>query len=348
MKKIIMWGTIPFLLAGCYNREITYKEIVHTEIKIKEKSINYRDISVPEEGGMKFIRFTQEDEYISGPTVTKNKGVISWFASNLIAIDPKGDKIAYIGEKDEKRNIYIKNVKGGRTTIQRTFREDVHGVSFSRDGANISFVDKLDKDLNVYQINATEGAAVQQITNTESYETSPAYSADGSQIFYSKAEYSSSQDLMRYYIWSYDLSTALSTQYSEGFSPCLDKNDNLMYVTRNDKETGLGEIWSINLKTGQEMRILDDREKGFSTPQVSPDGKKLLITGSTLASSKRIENLDMYMVNTDGTGLTQMTFHPGNDVSAIWGPKGEKIFFLSQRGNAAGNFGVWMIEYTNN
>jgi hypothetical protein len=43
-----------------------------------------------------------------------------------------------------------------------------------------------------------------------------------------------------------------------------------------------------------------------------------------------------------------MTFHPGNDVSAIWGPKGEKIFFLSQRGNAAGNFGVWMIEYTNN
>jgi TolB protein len=118
-----------------------------------------------------------------------------------------------------------------------------------------------------------------------------------------------------------------------------------MYVTRNDKESGLGEIWSINLETGQEIRILDHPEMGFSTPKVSPDGTKLLCTGSTLATKERIENLDLYTVNVDGTGLTQLTFHQGNDVSGVWGPKGDKIYFMSQRGNEKGNYGVWMIDY---
>ncbi|MBK8927155.1 MAG: PD40 domain-containing protein [Crocinitomicaceae bacterium] len=84
---------------------------------------------------------------------------------------------------------------------------------------------------------------------------------------------------------------------------------------------------------------------GFSTPRLSPDGKKVLCVGSTLATRERMENLDLYIVNIDGTQLTQLTFHPGHDVSPEWSPDGSKIYFLSQRGTEDGGYNVWMIDY---
>lgn len=353
MEKNFIYGKIPFIfilllttftIESCYNRSTSYKEVTNVDVKIKERIIDYRAISVPEEGGMKFTRFTDEDEYVSGPAVYKEEGIITWFAAGLIDIDPNGEKVAFIGEKDGKTNVYIKSLLGGKTTIQRTFRDNIKGVAFSKDGTMISFVDEIDNNFDVYQIKADKGAAIQQITKSSSYESSPYYSNDGKLLFYSKAEYSSISKTSKYYIWSYNLNNSLSTQYSEGFSPCLSKNDNIMYITRNDKETGLGEIWSINIETGEEIRILDDSYRGFSTPRISPDGTKLLVTGSTLASKERIENLDLYTINVDGSNLTQLTFHPGSDVSGVWSPDGKHIYFLSQRGNEYGNFGIWMIN----
>lgn len=347
MRKGINLFVLIFALTllGCYDRGEAFTEKVETNVIIKDRQINYRQISVPEEGGMKFIRFTDEDEYVAGPNVKKNKGVISWYTSSLIDIDPNEEKVAFIGLKDGKTNIYIKSLLGGKTTIQRTFRDNVYGVAFSADGKMISFVDYIDDNYNVYQIKADKGAAIQEITKSKSSETSPVYSTDNKLLFYTKSEYSSTNKYYRYYIWSYNLTNSLTTQYSEGFSPCISKDNKLMYVTRNDKETGLGEIWSVNMDTGEEIRIVDDREKGFSTPKISPDGTKLLVTGSTLATKERIENLDLYTVNVDGSNLTQLTFHPGNDVSGVWSPKGDKIYFLSQRGNEKGNYGIWMINY---
>ena len=97
--------------------------------------------------------------------------------------------------------------------------------------------------------------------------------------------------------------------------------------------------------SGQEIQILADNERGFSTPKISPDGETLLVTGTTLATSNRIENLDLYTVKTDGTQLTQITFHPGHDLSPVWHPKKSEIFFLSQRGNEKGTYGIWSIKY---
>ncbi|MFK8045040.1 MAG: TolB family protein [Crocinitomicaceae bacterium] len=334
------------LVTSCYDRQTSFEEKTTVTINERERSVDYRALSVPEEGGMRFIRFTSEDEKVFGPSVRRRKGVLSWYTAPFIAVSPSGDKVAYIGSKDDKNNVYIKSLVGGKSTIQRTFRDKVLGVSFSKDGEKIAFVDVVDGNSDIFQINATQGAAVQQIAKSPSGETSPTYGY-GEELFYAKSEYASTIEKYRYYIWSYNLKTGLNTQYSEGHTPCLSKNDEMVYITRNDKELGFGEIWSIDLKTGQEIRILDDSERGFSTPQISPDGKKLLCTGSTLISRNRVENLDVYIVNTDGTGLTQLTFHPGDDVSAVWGPNGDKIYFLSQRGNEKGAYGVWMIDYKN-
>lgn len=57
------------------------------------------------------------------------------------------------------------------------------------------------------------------------------------------------------------------------------------------------------------------------------------------------QNLDLYVVRTDGTNLTQLTYHPGNYVSPIWSKDGKSIYFISQRGTEKGTWNIWKMTF---
>jgi TolB protein len=57
-------------------------------------------------------------------------------------------------------------------------------------------------------------------------------------------------------------------------------------------------------------------------PALSPDGKKV-----AFSSMQRDGNFEIYVVNTDGTGLTRLTNRVEDDVSPEWSPDGTKIVF---------------------
>ncbi|MBL7861538.1 MAG: PD40 domain-containing protein [Cyclobacteriaceae bacterium] len=310
-------------------------------------SINYLTTSVPEEGGIKFTQFTNDDEVALGPSIRRNAvtGVLEWYAAPLIAISPDGSRLSFLGKKDNKDNIFIKNTAGGRSTIQRTFRNQVNDMAFSPDGSKIAFTDsRLDQlgnfiDSDIYMINTTEGAAVQQVTTTPLVELGPCFAPDGKSLYFTKS------DGGRYYIWNVNLQSSLLTQYSEGFTPALSKDGKMLVITRNNKSTTRGEIWSIDLVTGTETLILNSEKMGFSSPQLSPDGELIVCVGSTEKLTNTPENLNIYTIRPDGTRLTQLTFHPGHDVSPVWAPDGKSIYFISQRGNPTGKFNVWRMEF---
>ena len=301
--------------------------------------IDYKVVSVPEEGGMRFVKYTEEHENVMGPlTVLNENGKLLWYAAPLISISPDGEKLAYIASGNNFTNLYLKNIDGGRTTIQRTFNRNINDMNFSPDGKSIAFTALKGNDQNVYLINAEEGAAVQQIVASTANELGASFSKDGELLFFTKEE------LGRFYVWSVNLNTALQTQYSEGFTPVMDPTGKFLVVTRNSKDGNRGEIWTIDLTKGTETQIMSDPTKGFSSPAISPDGKKVICVGNTEKESNRSQNLDLYMFNIDGTSLKQLTFHEGNDVSPQWSPDGNSIFFLSQRGNEKGKFNIWKVN----
>ncbi len=328
-KHILSSLIISLLLTSCF---ISKKVVV-----------NYAVISVPEEGGINFTQFTRDDENVVGPYIGMNEytGMLQWYAAPFIAVSPDGLKLAYSAQKNNANNIYIKNTTGGRSTVQRTFRNNILDMSFSPDGKKLAFTDWQSGNKNVYMINSMEGAAVQQITSTNSDELGPYFAPDGKSIFFSKSEGST------YYIWNFNLETSLLTQYSQGFTPCIAPDGENMIITRNNPDNQRGEIWMINLKTGMETLILNDPVKGFSSPHISPDGKKIVLVGTTGKTDSRPQNLDLYSVNIDGTMLTQLTFHPGHDVSPQWSPDGKSVYFISQRGNETGKYNVWRMENKN-
>lgn len=340
IKPLIIVG-IGLMLSGCMSRGSLKVPVV----TLTEKEINYTSLTVPEEGGIKFIKYTDQIDVVLGPWIQSDKGIISWYTPSMIGVSPDGGKIAYIARKDEKNNIFIKNTSGGRTTIQRTFRNNVLDVSYSPDGEHLVFTDEVNSNRNILQIRANQGASIQQLIVTDAMETSPVYSPDGNHIYYTQSEYDNVSSLYRYYLWSFNRTTSLKTQYSEGFNPSISPNDlSVVAVCRNNRETGYGEIYTLDLETGQETLILSDSEIGFSSPSISPDGKEVVVVGTTLATQSRVGNLDIYTVKMDGTNLTQLTFHPGHDVSPVWSPDGESIYFLGQRGSEDGSWNVWKME----
>jgi Tol biopolymer transport system component len=319
------------------------------------KLIDYSQISVPQEGGYQFNQITSEDQIIWGPRVINTGGKLQWFTGSMFDVSVDGSKIVYIAStsaEQKEGNIYVRSTSGGRSSIQRTFGISATGPCFSPDGNSISFSGTFpgqDKS-NICLINTNEGSAIQHLTESQSgVAAAPSFSNDGERIFYTRGLASTvtvgnvPTTKWTYSIWSMNKNTSITTQYVEGSSPEYVQGEKLLF-TKSNNTTNQGEIWMLDLKSGQETMILRDNMRGFSTPKISPDGKRLLCVGSTTGTKPQESNLNIFLVNIDGTGFQQLTFHPGNDTSPCWSPDGKTMYFLSQRGNDKGSYNIWSID----
>jgi dipeptidyl aminopeptidase/acylaminoacyl peptidase len=79
----------------------------------------------------------------------------------------------------------------------------------------------------------------------------------------------------------------------------------------------------------------------LSEPKVSPDGRLVVFTVSALDFEANKRRTDLWISNTDGTGLRQLTRNESSDTSAVWAPDGKAIYFASTR---SGSSQVWRLS----
>jgi TolB protein len=70
---------------------------------------------------------------------------------------------------------------------------------------------------------------------------------------------------------------------------------------------------------------LTDVPSGDTLPVWSPDGTKIAF------QSLRDHNYEIYVMNADGSGQTNLTNHPGKDLEPSWSPDGTQIYFRTDR-----------------
>src|SRR3990172_7008892 len=76
-------------------------------------------------------------------------------------------------------------------------------------------------------------------------------------------------------------------------------------------------------------------------PKWSPDGQQIVFS----ADPENSGNSDIYLINVDGSGLTQLTSNPFYEGSPAWSPDGSRIAFVSTRNdNNDGNYEIYMIN----
>lgn len=312
--------------------------------------IDYSIVSVPEEGGVKFERITEDADQVSSVFPAKKsffkfgggKGSqVDWWVNPQIAITPDGKRLAYINNKNGTTNVMVKDARRGGASVQRTFRTNVRDFTLSPDGSTICFTEWRSGHYGIYLVDAVQGNVVRQVSNGTDNDFAGQMTKDNNFIYFHRGE-----GFGAYSLWSWDRKNNLFSNYSRGMSPVLDPRDkDVVYCARfTDKKES--EIWRLNLKTGVEELILGLPDRSFTTPQLSPDGKWLLVTGTSRSEKHKDLNTDIFAVRTDGSQLTQLTFHPGNDLSAIWAPDGKTIYFVSERGTAKkGLYNVWQMDF---
>ena len=304
-----------------------------------QAQVDYSVVQVNEEVGLELTRVTGDNDYVCMPEVRRSGATVNWLSNRIIDISPDGQKLAYLSWRNNTSNIFIKDVGRQGSSVQRTNRTAVLDFAYSPDGKYICFSEKSGRLNQIYQTSATGSYVCRQIT-TGNADYSPAYSADMTEIFFARQENKGVS------VWSYNMANNFLANYTRGMNPCPMAGGKTLLCARVGAG-GRGEIWRVNYETGVEECILADPTRSFTTPTLSPDGKWILAVGSSVLmnGTMRYANTDIFAVRTDGTQLTQLTYHAADDLSPAWSRDGRHIYFVSQRGSSTATANVWRMAF---
>ncbi len=302
------------------------------------QSVDYSVVQVPQEKGSQFVKITNDNDYVCMPLVSRNRNGIDWFTNRVIDVSPDGLDIAYISDRNNGTNIFIKSlVKQGGST-QRTNRGSVTDFSYSPDGKRICFAESKGKTNQIFVTGSSGNFICRQVTSGD-LDYSPVFLGNKDKLIFARQESNGIS------IWEYDLAKNQLSNYASGMNPEPTADGKAVYVAKSNN--GMGEIWKIDLNSGIEECILSRPDVSFYSPALSPDGRTLAVVGGTKIEDGPFTywNTDIYTVDTGGSNLRQVTYHAADDLSPAWSADGNHIYFISQRGSADGNANIWRLSY---
>ncbi len=105
------------------------------------------------------------------------------------------------------------------------------------------------------------------------------------------------------------------------------------------------DIVIVDPARNKQIKRIQLKLSGVTTPSWSPDGNSLVFTGYDGGLS------DLFVINRDGTGLRRLTEDKYADLHPVWSPDGKTIAFASDRGPetdfkdlALGNFRITLYD----
>lgn len=339
MKKSFLCCVVATLaLTSCYTPEALYLETFSPE----ESGLNL--VKVTDEANNTVIAGVAKIDYGTDYTLTQwgyNRFTqYCWSTLRALDVSPDGKSIAYITRMNKLDNIMVRGTSAVGMATQRTFR-NVGSFSWGKNG-KLYFSDYVGGNNYICSVNATAGSMMNQHTNGSVSDTWPTLSEDGKTLYFVRASSSGPS------IWSVNLDNGTLTSCARGYNPCLIPGDpDAFYCIRNSS-SGRSELWYVNYVKGQESLVLSEEYRSFTNPCLSPDGKWILLVGNSVSTISHKHNLDIFVVRTDGSNLTQLTYHPQNDTSPVWAKDGRSIYFISSRANESQSYNIWRMNFNLN
>lgn len=240
--------------------------------------------------------------------------------SNNPEFSSDGTALAY----DHSFSVYVVNSDGtGRRLLVRNGYEP----TWWPNGDKLLFSRyRVDNDVAICSINA-DGTGRTELTNGSiNYE--PAWSPDGSKIVFVR-----DRDLPQ--LWTMDADGSRETRLTrapgkEDVSPEWSPNGAKVLFTRS-KSYGRRclyrtDVLVINVDGSEVTNLTKTCRRRELSPHWSPDGSKIVFTRGTT------RGFQIFMMNSNGTGVRRLTDGPRRNHSPVWSPDGSKIAFISTRG----------------
>lgn len=241
----------------------------------------------------------------------------SWDSDPIIS--PDGTKVAFVNgvrnpDVSEHHNeIYIIDASGYPITRIPRPAESLHDddPSWSPDGTKLLFVQSNSNSsgTDIYSVNV-DGTDRTRITNDKNHDSWPLYTPDGSQIiFYSlNRPYNT-----RIFKMNADGSNITPIGEDDISTHHLAlSNDGSMVAFEVEVQEGPQQIYVMNTD-GTGIRPVTSDSSGYAFASWSPDDKQLIFYN--------FDTSDIFRINIDGTGLTNLTNTPGlGETDPYWSP----------------------------
>lgn len=136
----------------------------------------------------------------------------------------------------------------------------------------------------------------------------------------------------------YQVQKNVANLYQLTNSPGLDIDpawspDGAQIAFASNREEGTGfQVYVMNAD-GSGQKMLGPVQPGDNNhPTWSPDGNQIAFQSKRDTNSNpQDDNLDIYVMNSDGSNIRALTIHGADDSEPSWSPDGRKIAFLSER-----------------
>lgn len=266
--------------------------------------------------------------------------IIGLLLSQLVsAQEPKGS-IIYNSKQDGNFEVYTMNPDGSNPKNISNHPKTDYAFCWSKKRNAIYFYSNRDGNDEIYKMN-TDGSVIENISNHSASDRVPEVSKNGKWLAFQSNRDEKSGEI---YLMNLESKNTIRLTNNDLYeeSPCFSSNGKKILFTRqisekkDTVEVNNGEIFILDLKTKKEIRLT--HKDGFdSGAKFSPNQKQIAFYGKDEITG----NYDIFLMNADGTNITNLINDALEDYSPTWSPDGNWLAFT--RGNAE-NYDVWIIN----
>ena len=261
-------------------------------------------------------------------------------------VDPTGTLLAYASTQHRATSdLYVKRING--TAVTQLTNDPANDVmpTFSPDGKRVAFASDRTGNWDIYMVDITGGQAV-QLTNDLTHDLYPSFSPDGKQLVYCTHGAQSGQ-------WELVVidveNPAVKRFIGYGLFPDWSPQDNrILFQRARERGTRWFSIWTVELVNGEGVRpteVAVSSNAATIAPTWSPDAKHIAfstIVDPDSDTSTRPTQADVWIVNSDGSGRSNLTNSKFANLHPIWASD-NSIYFVSNRAKD-GQENIWAIR----
>ncbi len=187
-----------------------------------------------------------------------------------------------------------------------------------------------------------------QVTRHVADDMNPAWSRDGRYLFFSSARLNTLSIWKTKIKGGRGLNQISLRENVNDFDPSISPKANKIVFSSSKSYPSINNFFGA-IRAPKDPTLWTSDLGGYRVVQIgsgwnpkwSPDGKRILF------HAKTGDNYDIWVIDADGTNLTQLTTDSADDIDACWSPDGKKIAFSSNREGTLGvakNFDIWVID----
>ncbi len=246
-----------------------------------------------------------------------------------IQISPDGTKIAFVkrevipdedkkGELKRKRDIYMVTIADNEIYRLTSHEKDSSTPRWSHDGKHLFFLSNRTGKSQLWMLDMERGGEGQQLTDWEPGIGEFMCSPDSTHIAF--------------------ISKDPKEKKGEENQRKSKKDDPYVITRTNYLYDGSGyfgdprewrHIWVISLNDPKNPQKITDGEFDDRDLEWSPDGQHIAFVSNRTGDDDNNDNLDIWIVPSQGGGVKQFTTNIGSDRSPRWSPDGKYIAYIA-------------------